>query len=68
MSSTTNKRIRTLAEHAWTLSHSDMVRAVEILREWTGLSFDAAFAAIDAVAAIDEAQPPQCGDPIEDEL
>jgi hypothetical protein len=56
MSSTTNKRIRTLAEHAWTLSHSDMVRAVEILREWTGLSFDLAF------EAIDEVRPPESTD------
>jgi hypothetical protein len=51
-----SERIRTLAEHAWTLSHSDMVRAVEILREWTGLSFDAAF------EAIEEVRPPECAD------
>ncbi len=56
MSSTTNKRIRDLAEHAWTLSHNDMVEAVAILREITGLSFDMAFMAIDAAAVIDEAQ------------
>jgi hypothetical protein len=44
-----NSRIRDLAEHAWTLSNSDLVRAIEILRELTGLSFDAAFTAIDDV-------------------
>jgi hypothetical protein len=67
MPSTTNKRIRTLAEHALVLSHNDMVEAVAILREMTGLSFDMAFMAIDAVTVIDEAQPPECGDPIMDE-
>jgi hypothetical protein len=55
-----NSRIRDLAEQAWALSNSDFVRAVEILREWTGLSFDLAF------EAIDEARPPECADLIED--
>jgi hypothetical protein len=53
MPSTTNKRIRTLAEHAWTLSHNDPVRAVEILREMTGLPFDTAFMVIDDVRPLD---------------
>lgn len=60
MPSTTNKRIRDLAEQAWQLARNDMVEAVAILREWTGLPFDMAFAAIDAVALLDEAQPPEC--------
>jgi hypothetical protein len=56
---TSNPRIRDLAEHAWALSSSDLVRAVEILREWTGLSFDLAF------EAIDEVRPPECVDLID---
>jgi len=63
MPSTTNKRIRTLTEHALVLSNNDIVRAVEILRDWTGFSFDAAFTAIDEVAVIDDAQPPDCDAP-----
>jgi hypothetical protein len=39
------------------LSNNDIVHAVEILRELTGLSFDTAFMLIDEVALIDEAQP-----------
>jgi hypothetical protein len=50
---TSNPRIRDLAERAWALSSSDFVRAVEILREWTGLSFELAF------EAIDEVRPPE---------
>jgi hypothetical protein len=50
---TSNPRIRDLAEHAWALSSSDLVHAVEILCEWTGLSFDLAF------EAIDEVRPPE---------
>ena len=55
----TNDKIRDLAEQAWALSNNDFVGAVEILREWTGMSFDGAFAAIDAVTVIDE---PECGE------
>jgi hypothetical protein len=52
-----NNEIHDLAEHALALSNNDIVRAVEILRELTGLSFDTAFMLIDEVALIDEAQP-----------
>ena len=45
----TDPRIHDLAEQALTLSRNDVVSAVEILREWTDLGFDAAFAAIDAL-------------------
>ena len=47
-------RIHDLAEQAWALSRNDVVSAVEILREWTGLGHDAAFAAIDALLPCDE--------------
>jgi hypothetical protein len=50
----TDSRIRDLAEQAWALSRHDPVSAVEILREWTDLGFDAAFAAIDALLPDDE--------------
>jgi hypothetical protein len=43
-----------VAERALALSRNDIARAVEILREWTGVSFDTAFALIDEVAALDE--------------
>ena len=56
-----------LAAFALALVNNDIARAVELLRDWTGLSFDAAAMAIDAVAAIDDEQPPECGAPIEDE-
>lgn len=62
----TNDRIRNLAERALALSQNDIVRAVEIMREMTGLSFEMAFAAIDAVAVLDEVQSPECSDPIKD--
>jgi hypothetical protein len=57
--SNNNFRIRNLAERAWALSNGDFVRAVEILREWTGLSFDLAF------EVIDEVRPPECADLID---
>jgi hypothetical protein len=44
-----NNRIYELAAQALVLSNNDPVRAVEILREWTGLSFETAFEAIDNV-------------------
>jgi hypothetical protein len=47
MSNTTSNRIYVLAEQALALSRNDPVCAVEILREWTGLSFEMAFEAID---------------------
>jgi len=50
----TNDKIRDLAEQAWALSRNDVVSAVEILREWTDLGHDAAFAAIDALLPCDE--------------
>jgi hypothetical protein len=52
-----NNRIRDLAEQALALANNDLVHAVEILRDWTGLSFDAAFAAIDAIVVLDDAPP-----------
>jgi hypothetical protein len=59
MSTNDDHRIRDLAGHAWALSNSDPVRAIEILRGWKpGVSFDAAFAALDAVL------PAEVGDPI----
>jgi hypothetical protein len=53
----TDDWIHNLAKQVLTLSGNDIARAVEILRELTGMSFDGAFAAIDAVAAIDEVPP-----------
>jgi hypothetical protein len=49
MSNITSNRIYELAAQALELSHNDPVCAVEILREWTGLSFEMAFEAIDHV-------------------
>ena len=46
----TNSRIRRLAEHALTQSGNDLVRAAEILRDRTGLSFELAFEAVDEIA------------------
>jgi hypothetical protein len=46
----TNSRIRRLAEHALTQSRNDLVRAAEILCNWTGLSFEFAFEAVDEAA------------------
>ncbi len=60
----TTKRIRTLAEQALALSNNDIVRAVETLRELTGLSFDAAFMAIEDVAALDDAAPHEEQEPL----
>jgi hypothetical protein len=57
---TNNTRMHDLAEHAWALSNRDVVRAVEILRDLTGLSFELAF------AAIDDVRPLECADLIED--
>ena len=53
MSNITSDRIYVLAEQALALSRNDPVRAVEILREWTGLSFEMAFEAIDNVCPPD---------------
>ena len=47
----TNSRIRRLAEHALTQSGNDLVRAAEILRDRTGLSFELAFEAVTEVGA-----------------
>jgi hypothetical protein len=44
-----NNRIRELAEQALPITNNDIACAVEILCEWTGLSFEAAFEAIDHV-------------------
>jgi hypothetical protein len=52
MSNITSNRIYVLAEQALALCN-DPVRAVEILREWTGLSFEMAFEAIDNVCPPD---------------
>ena len=53
MSNITSNRIYELAAQALELSHNDPVCAVEILREWTGLSFEMAFEAIDNVCPPD---------------
>jgi hypothetical protein len=50
---TNNSRIRELAEQALAITNNDIARAVEILREWTGLSFEMAFEAIDNVCPPD---------------
>jgi hypothetical protein len=48
-----NSRIYELAEQALAISNNDPVCAVQILQEWTGLSFEMAFEAIDAVCPPD---------------
>jgi len=58
--------IHTLAKQVLALSANDIARAVEILREFTDMSFDGAFLAIDAVAAIDEAPPRNAASRIKD--
>jgi hypothetical protein len=57
MSTTTNARIRTLAELALTLSNNDIARAIRILSELSGLSFELAFEAVEDIAAVDEVKP-----------
>ena len=49
----TNARIYELAELALVVTHNDIARAVDLLCEWTGLSFEFAFEAIDAVCPPD---------------
>jgi hypothetical protein len=46
-------RIRDLAARALTLAHYDVAKAIEILRDWTDLSFETALAALEEVAGID---------------
>jgi hypothetical protein len=46
---THDDRIHELAARAWELARKDPVVAVQILIEWTGLSFDGAFDLIDEV-------------------
>jgi hypothetical protein len=53
MSNITSNRIYVLAEQALAITNNDIARAVEILREWTGLSFEMAFEAIDNVCPPD---------------
>jgi hypothetical protein len=59
--------IHNLAAQLLALANNDIARAVTIMHELTGLSFETALEAIEGVMTIDEAQPPECGDPIEDE-
>jgi hypothetical protein len=47
-----NTQIRNLAERALQLSNNDVARAVRILSTMTGLSFELAFEAIEAVASV----------------
>jgi hypothetical protein len=58
---------RHLAEYALKLAHNDVASAIKFLRE-LGLPFADAFAAIEDVVALDEAQPLQCDDPVEGTL
>jgi hypothetical protein len=39
------------------VTHNDVAGAVNLLCEWTGLSFEFAFEAIDAAVTISEAEP-----------
>jgi hypothetical protein len=59
MSNITSNGIYMLAEQASALSRNDSVCAVEILREWTGLSFEMAFEAIDNVMVLPEPDEPE---------
>jgi hypothetical protein len=52
----TNDRIRILAERALALAKNDATRAVRIMSELSGLSFEAAFEAIEEAAAISPKQ------------
>jgi hypothetical protein len=45
-----NNRINGLAELALSVTHNDVAAAVRLLCEWTGLSFEFAFEAVDASA------------------
>jgi hypothetical protein len=49
---TINARIYELAELALSVTHNDVAGAVNLLCEWTGLSFEFAFEAIDAIVMV----------------
>jgi hypothetical protein len=57
MSTTNNERIRTLAELALRLANNDIARAIHILSELSGLSFEFAFEAVEDAAAVGEVKP-----------
>jgi hypothetical protein len=59
--------IHDLAELALAITGSDIVLAVDVLREWTGAPFETALSAVDDIveAHLDEA-PPARGKPAED--
>jgi hypothetical protein len=63
----TDDKIRGLVEYALKLSRNDVASAIRFLGE-LGLPFADACAAVEDVAALDEAQPSQCDDPVEGTL
>ena len=55
-----NNRINGLAELALSVTHNDVAGAVNLLCEWTGLSFEFAFELVNDIAALEvkpERQP-----------
>jgi hypothetical protein len=64
----TDNKIRNLAELALAITGNDIVRAVDVLREWTGAPFETALSAVDDIveAYLDEIRPPARGKPAED--
>jgi hypothetical protein len=64
---TTDDGIRNLVKYALEVSRNDVATAIRFLCDLR-LPFAEAYAAVEEVIGLDEARPPQCNNPTEDEL